>query len=597
MDTLPEEIFLFVCRMLAPIPLLSIDPDENGEEDEYLRPLLHLTHVCRSWRRTLIDAQSMWSYLILKPSDNVCKNISSVFMERSGESPLTIIIVTNDIDDVHRTISAQGRRLFHFQIRMLAPSPAHYSLLFPSATPLLETLSIKYETDAPNETEYRKLNPWSTRMFHDGPSSLRALQLWPVQYDLPLDSFPILTHLFLSLDSVNVECGTLFEDVLSLLARTPLLQFFNLHYIQTNGNSLPASERNLPAMVKLSRLNRMSVSHTNWEFIGNLLRRLILPLEFNICFTDPPSEGAFNDWKSCASRIVNLLCRTAIPSLERLKICQSRRQVTITAEGPLSQAPPPRAHGRLALSTGLPGPGDAPRRRRAHAVSWLASLPTHIPFSSIRVLHLDVEHNPVPLLSSLLAHAPALATLVFLFRAHHGTTKTDELAALDALTAALLVPAADGALPCPQLATLGSWIWFPGLVANRGSTGDARRALVAATFAKFAALATARARLGRPLRTLLLAPITLPERLRPEELQEAAREDGEDGRFGEVLVAAMVEAGIETLRGVVDEVVWAPDGEGRVELDRLFATDTAAADEEDLGRAGRYWRIPRGPGA
>ncbi|KAH9919161.1 uncharacterized protein BXZ73DRAFT_104993 [Epithele typhae] len=590
MDDLPQDIFLLVCRILVPIPLLSTEQDVNGEEykSEYLRPLLRLTHVCRSWRRTLIDAQSMWSYLILKPTDNVCNNISSVLLERSGESPLTIVIVTNDVDDVYRTISAQGRRLCHFQIRMLGPSPGHYSLLSPYATPLLEALSIKYEADAPAGTEYR--NASSTRMFHNGRSSLRALELWPVQYALPLDSFPLLTHLFLSFDSVNIENSNLFEDVLSLLSRTPLLRFFNLRDIQCDGKSLPASEDNPPAMVELSRLNSMSVSQTNWEFIGNLLRRLILPREFHIYFTDPPSEGTFNDWKNSASKTVNLLCRTAIPSLERLKICQSD-QVTITAEGPLSQAPLPRARGRLALSTGPPV--QEPRHRRAGAVSWLASLPAHIPFSSIRVLHLDVENILILLLPPLLAHTPALTTLIFLFCAHLGMIKTDDLAALDSLAAALLSPTADGAFPCPQLATLGSWIWLPERVADQGFARNMQRARVDVMFTKFTALATGRARLGWPLRTLLLAPTTLQAE-RPR--RAAAREDG-DGRPGKAALDAMVDVGIETLRGVVEEVVWAPDVEGHVELDRLFAADTAAADEEDLGRAERYWRIPWGPGA
>ncbi|KAH9920534.1 uncharacterized protein BXZ73DRAFT_104660 [Epithele typhae] len=513
-----------------------------------------------------------------------------MLMERSGESPLTIIIVTNDIDDVYRTISAQGRRLRHFQIRMLSPSPNHHSLLFPSAAPLLETLSIKYEVDAPAGTEYR--NASSTRMFHDGPSSLRALELWPVQYALPLDSFPLITHLFLSFDSVNIENSSLLENVLGLLSRTPLLRFFSLRDVQCDSNSLPASKGNLPAMVKLSRLNSMSVSRSNWEFIGNLFRRLNLPLEFHIHVTDLPSEASFNHWNDCASKTVNLLCRTAIPSLERLKICQSDR-ATIIAEGPLSQAPLPRARGRLALSTGV---GHMPHIRRVDAVLWLASLPTHIPFSSIRDLHLDFADFPRHLLPPLLAHTPALTTLVFLFRVHDGTvTGVDELVALGVLTDALLRPAADGALPCPQLSTLRSWVWFPGLIANGGFTDFPRRTQLDLTFAKLAALATGRARLGRPLRTLLLAPITVPER--PEKLREVGREGGDSGRSRKALVDVTVDAGIETLRGVVEEVVWAPDGAGRVELDRLFAADTAAADEEDLGRAGRYWRMPRGAGA
>ncbi|KAH9915797.1 uncharacterized protein BXZ73DRAFT_106076 [Epithele typhae] len=185
------------------------------------------------------------------------------------------------------------------------------------------------------------------------------------------------------------------------------------------------------------------------------------------------------------------------------------------------------------------------------------SLPTHIPFSSIWVLDLDVEHSPVLLPPSFLTHTPALATLVFLFRAHHGMAKMDEL---DALTPALFVPGGggSGALPCPRLATLSSWIWFLGLIVHWGPMGDRRRTLVAATFAKLTALATGCGCLGRPLRTMLLAPTTLPTQLRPEELQEAACADreNEDGQRGEALVDAAVDAGIETLWGVVDEVVY-----------------------------------------
>ncbi|KAH9932828.1 uncharacterized protein BXZ73DRAFT_46654, partial [Epithele typhae] len=205
----------------------NLPPARKIVHTEYVVPLLRLACVCRRWRYLIVGASTLWSSLFVDVDrEAALDNVSQLFHTRAAHAPLKVTLIVRQRAHVLELLPEWVAKLRSFQLKVVGLFPGHYSTLFPSGAPLLECLAISYRMDIPNDPRWRV--DISNCIFGDGVTPLRALAIVPVQFDFPSDSFPHLTHLYLSLKTTNMQAYDLTGDVLKLLSRTPQLQYLHI---------------------------------------------------------------------------------------------------------------------------------------------------------------------------------------------------------------------------------------------------------------------------------------------------------------------------------------------------------------------------------
>ena len=181
------------------------------------KPLIMMTHVCRSWRNLLLSISSLWTQIDFSVSTD---QQIEYFLRRSGNQPLDICHYLTDLDDVEPFLSITLHNLFRLRRLSITTCIPRFGRLlgsFSSPAPELEHLEIIHD---PNITVMRTKFP---RNFGGRMPKLTSLSLHYIPIDLHDFNFPILTRLIF-----ETEVIISVQDLTSFFGRCPSLEFIHI---------------------------------------------------------------------------------------------------------------------------------------------------------------------------------------------------------------------------------------------------------------------------------------------------------------------------------------------------------------------------------
>ncbi|KAH9945353.1 uncharacterized protein BXZ73DRAFT_96344 [Epithele typhae] len=502
--------------------------------------------------------------------------MARVFLERAGQAPLTVTmnICAERIDHPFST-SERAHQIQHLHISG-SWDYDEYLKLIPSSSPLLESVVL----DA--HGTFSKLRKPSY-FFPQSHSTIRGLAIAPVQSILPLDSFPNLTHLWLSFKPVKNR-GEQLADLPQVFSRTPSLQYLHVCGAR-NGHGLydfqPPPEH---LLVALPQLRNLTLVDFNWSWSCAFLRVLVLPDDADVYIHRPRLRLEMFEETSPIAAFPRL---ALIPFLDRARICLTVCTVTLVAEGPLATKTPyasQRPHGRLFV---FPELADF----NGGVETIAESLPALLPFSSLHVLHLQLRAQWHDLFLVYMDHATSLTEFVVF---PDPDTMSDESALT---TIRMLHHVLCRATPpkCLALRVLGTVMPIPNPDEDQYEDREEEEAAVqeaavelGGNFVEVVPILMGRAAAGVPLRTLLLEPRNL-------RLEDRWGEEGDDESWfrEEGVYAEVVKEHCKLLRKLVDEVEWLePDEEGRGGLADRLTKGSEGFLREESARVQKYWALP-----
>ena len=213
-NRLPKDIFVLIPRFLT----------QDGKLDPYShfpmnRPLIKMTHVCRSWRNMLLSTTSLWTQIDF--SESTRSQQAEGFIRRSGNHLLKIHQYLEEDEHVEPFLSATLRnmpRVQQLEINSCLPHLRHLLEYFSSASaPALKHLSI---TNDPNITDEDMKLP---KVFRGRLPKLTSLTLHSLRTDLRDFNFPSLTRLIFTTGT-----KTSVRNIISFFERCPLLEFVQI---------------------------------------------------------------------------------------------------------------------------------------------------------------------------------------------------------------------------------------------------------------------------------------------------------------------------------------------------------------------------------
>jgi len=206
------------------------------------KPLIMMTHVCRSWRNVLLSTPSLWTQIDFTMST---KSQRAAFLRRSGDQPLKINHYIDDPDNVKPFLSIILHNLFRLQWLRISLYLDDFELLlrnFSAAAPELKYLEM--ENDA-NVTEMDVKLP---KIFGGRMPKLTSLKLRNFHTNFRDFNFPSLTRFFFG-------TGTKIpvQDLTSFFERCPSLEFIDisLSYAPQPPTAPPRKRVCLPALQEL----------------------------------------------------------------------------------------------------------------------------------------------------------------------------------------------------------------------------------------------------------------------------------------------------------------------------------------------------------
>ena len=220
-----------------------------------------MTHVCRSWRNTLLSTPTLWTQIDFSKSPK--SQQAKGFLSRSGEQPLDIYQLFEQDDHIEPFLSITLRNMSRLR-RLEIFSFLHYleDLLesFSVSAPVLEYLHVANET---SETERDMELP---TMFGGRLPKLTNLSLHSLHTDLRGFSTPSLTRFIFS-----TSTDTSIQNLISFFERCPLLEFIHLDFPLTpEPPTLPPKKR-----VRLTSLKELELDQR--ASTSGLLDHLVLP--------------------------------------------------------------------------------------------------------------------------------------------------------------------------------------------------------------------------------------------------------------------------------------------------------------------------------
>ena len=272
-NQLPPEILYKVFFHFRPV--ISRGPEPPRSTREPFEDLLVVTHTCRHWRITAIDATDLWSQFTTRdPHKNKnFDNMTRLFIGRSGRAPL-------DVDlgyKISPVLAPHADRLRTFSCRKIAINSDEFSQLSSRPAPLLEEFHI-----LPYEFIDSNCPPLPTLFNHDFPS-LRKLVINGYN-PFPNNRFRNLSSFHLQLRAGSV--GRVFwAPFFTMLRESPQLE--ELYLRCASANDFPQFTKKMPTPVILHALRKLHLRNIPSSLTGQLLRSVdLIPNGIAMQFTN-----------------------------------------------------------------------------------------------------------------------------------------------------------------------------------------------------------------------------------------------------------------------------------------------------------------------
>ncbi|OJT07928.1 hypothetical protein TRAPUB_1139 [Trametes pubescens] len=471
-DKLPPEIFSYIFKyVVQPNGDRTVKSHKPATRPiPEMRPLRTLSQVSSRWRAIALDTRALWAHI-----DTRTEATLEAFLACSRLMPVRLHMPTVSgsvsgrvyLDRLLRRHGHRVRRLDFAETVSGRHPPLHL-------LPHLECLTVGSDCDWRQNEEHDASN--YTRMASD----LKALALQPYCSWMPGDSFPRLTHLHLSPFHERVPGEEAMDYLMTLLRRTPVLQF-----LQLSGLKLESIFVSTTPPVVLHSLRALSCYDSDMGAALRFLESLELP-EHTLVRLDRLKRYGWNAPEAYFTR--PLPSQDLVASFDYLEVVADETALHAVAQGPRS---------------GLWIRADSfheARNSTDHWTKWVTTVGAMLSLASIRTLHICVlDHVLLPKLLPLLPNLVELAV-----RIHPGFMGYHEgpcWALLDCLYTALTPDKADSVC-CPALHTLAVEIRtdHPDHFRLPGAPG------IYDTMYTVLEMVAARAYMGKPLRHLALQP-------------------------------------------------------------------------------------------
>jgi len=224
------------------------------------KPLITMTHVCRSWRNLLLSTPSLWTQIDFSMST---ESQQADFLRRSGNQPLDIYQLLENQDHVEPFLSITLHNLFRLRELSITSFLPHLERLlrnFSSSAPELKYLEIE------NERDMTQMDIKLPKIFGGRMPKLTSLSLCSIRTNLRDLNFPTLTRF-------SFETGTNISvrDLTSFFERSPSLEFIQISLSYRSQPPTPPPRRRL-CLAALRELRLDQIACTT-----GLLDHLILP--------------------------------------------------------------------------------------------------------------------------------------------------------------------------------------------------------------------------------------------------------------------------------------------------------------------------------
>ncbi|KAI0770921.1 hypothetical protein BD413DRAFT_70356 [Trametes elegans] len=407
------------------------------------RHLLDLTHVCKRWRDIALSGPRLWTNI-----DDHKLAQRDAFLHRSGQLPITLHLHTKrSAQCMKQILRDHAHRLRRLDITVHSEADHDTPPLQDLHVPHLECLTVVSESRLPDLD--REIMP---PLFDQRVSDLKALGMSCIQSWLPGNHFPRLTHLYLTNFSGRIVVSDALLHLTSLLANTPAVQYLHIGGLSRNASGTSAQDT-----VPLHALKTFTCTTSYAQPAIRLLSLLDLPRDVVVRL----------DKLECLE-VATVTLAHPIPStaflhsLNSLEVVTENEELHLIAQGPRS--------GLWIQAECFTGDW----------FDWLSRLDTLFPLPSVTTLQASaVDEGIMP---ALLRQFPLLTELRFCLKPEEDFP-SDEV--LRRLYGALAAP---GPHSCPRLETLKVDVNSDNVL-FLGPT-------------PLLAMATARAALGRPLRTV-----------------------------------------------------------------------------------------------
>ena len=352
-NRLPKDIFIL-------IPSFFADRNRFGYYLPMHRSLIVMTHVCQSWRNTLISTPSLWKRI----NFSTYKSKQAMgFLHRSGDHLLDIYQLFKSDNDAEPFLSATLHNLYRLrrlEITVHTLAFEHVVARFTGSAPMLEHLYMS------NEVEYdgNDMELYRNTIFRGQFPKLLSLTLYYFRVDLCTFNTPSLTRF-----DFTTLMETSPQHLVSFIERCPSLEFIHICLCLTpQPPAPPPRERVRLGALKTLKFEEMTST-------CGLLDQLILPK----C-TEMLLSGKLTRNESGIP--VDPSVRIHPSSIDHLPVTRGVTRATIMPNGCVLSGP----NGRLRFDF-FPG------SRENFDAGYLTSL-SSISVSEIRELSVGMEVDP-----------------------------------------------------------------------------------------------------------------------------------------------------------------------------------------------------------
>ena len=371
---------------------LSTDLRRSSTRVEQASVIIRLSHVCHSWRWVALGCSGFWTRT---DGHNIAQ--LDTFIKRSKHRPLSLFMTTNTTG-FYYILDNYGNRIERLDITICEEHDLEELAEFVDHTSL-QCLTLNHEI-------YDSIFKYETGFLLLGRQTLpiKALSMVPFAGHFPVNRFPNLTHLHLTLCLPRDPLGfprPHSSSFFSFLRNTPQLTFLTISGIERIAEGFSEdglADGHVP--VPLPNLRYLVLLASDMTMAVAFLQRVELP------------ETAF-------VRLHSVYAQTSeVPLLPPLGVVTSVNSLSLTtqgcyldllAEGPSCGLWLNCRMRRQPDSEGESEDEDNDRSERNWS-SWLLELPTLLPLSQIT--HLDILVGPnFGILSSLLSHMVGLTEL------------------------------------------------------------------------------------------------------------------------------------------------------------------------------------------
>ena len=252
-NRLPTDVFALIPRSLTRKKGWQFEFPDN-------KPLIAMTHVCRSWRNVLVSTPSLWTQIDFSMSAE--SQQAEGFLRRSGDQMLDIYQDLGGQDHIEPFLSATLHNLFRLEGLTICSSLYHLEPLlrnFSASAPELKHLEIQNNSVVEADTKLPK-------MFGGRMPKLTSLSLFWFRTNLRDLNLPSLTR-FSFVTAAKISN----RDLISFFERCALLEFIQISLSYPPQKPAPPPRRR----VCLAALQELRLDKT--ACTTGLLDRLILP--------------------------------------------------------------------------------------------------------------------------------------------------------------------------------------------------------------------------------------------------------------------------------------------------------------------------------